>query len=353
MQGFHRYDPHVLQGFLHSFLATMTKQLRTVLITSGLRRIANYFPTLSCEPVGIINWSDQKTTQTSVLADNKLTQQLYAKLRRREFANLSHLCNSYDLQYADINKKDGAALQRVLQAWECNLVITSNCSYVPTDALAHLSHGAINMHPSLLPDYRGAEPVLWQLAAGEPMLATTIHRLSDKYDCGGIVAQDRMARPTGASRHELADITETQLGKQLLNKAIHLLTENPTFAGKQQPEKSATPYAGRLSVEEFGLQYPLEQFTPQTVWDLIHYFGQCPMAWLDNASWQNKVTWVPAQMHDVCDRSVDETCPPITVNQVPMKWQSNQRGLTTRLVCNEVQIDLKPRWRSLIGLLKF
>lgn len=325
----------------------MTKPLRIVLITSGLRRIAHFFPVLSGNPVGIINWSDSPATHTNPFFQNELTRRLHAMLQRRQFANLPHLCTRHDLRYADVFKKDGDALKRTLQDWECNLVITSNCSFVPTDALAHLSHGAINMHPSRLPDYRGAEPLLWQLAASEPMLATTIHRLTDQFDCGGIVAQASIARPTGATRDTLADLTETRLGKQLLNKAIDLLAADPAYKGEEQPEKSATAYAHRKSADEFGNQFSLTQFTPDTVWDLIQYFGQCPSPWLDSSALQTKLVWVPAQLLGVSRAGVDDRHPPNAANAERNVWQTCQQGLTTRLVCNGTQIILKPRWRKL------
>jgi len=330
----------------------MTEPLKIVLITSGLRRVAHFFPVLSGHPVGIINWSDSPSTHSNRFAQNELTRRLHALLKRRQFANLPHLCARHNLRYADLYKKDGDALKRTLQDWECNLVITSNCSFVPTGALAHLSHGAINMHPSQLPDYRGAEPLLWQLAAAEPMLATTIHRLTDQFDCGGIVAQASMARPFGANRDTLADLTETQLGRRLLNKSIDLLTADPAYKGEQQPEKSVTPYAYRKSADEFGDQFSLSQFTPATAWELIQYFGQCPSPWLDSSILQKKLVWVPTQLQDASGTVIVDQHPTNAANVQLNVWQTYRQGFTTRLTCNGKQIFLKPRWRSFAGLFR-
>jgi len=323
----------------------MAKVPKIALITSGLRRAAHLFPTLSGEPVGIINWNDQENTSATRLTNNELFCGLYAMLRRRRFANLSHLCTKHNLHYADIYKKDADALKHTLQNWQCNLVITANCSFVPTEALAHLSHGAINMHPSRLPDYRGAEPVLWQLAAEEPKLTTTIHRLSDQFDCGNIVAQASVERPAGASRDMLADITETQLGEQLLNEAISLLTKNPAHQGAIQPEKSATPYAHRKSAIEFGTQFPLSQFSPQAAWDLMHYFGHCPAPWLSKSGLQKKLVWRPTQLLYTSKRKDSDRHSSNDVGTHCNDWQIRRQGLTMQLVCSSAQILLKPRWR--------
>jgi len=51
------------------------------------------------------------------------------------------------------------------------------------------SHGALNMHGSLLPRYRGRVPVNWAVLHGERETGATLHYMLDKPDAGDIVAQ--------------------------------------------------------------------------------------------------------------------------------------------------------------------
>jgi methionyl-tRNA formyltransferase len=55
--------------------------------------------------------------------------------------------------------------------------------------LALPKHGAWNMHGSLLPRYRGRVPVNWAIIHGERETGATLHRMLEKPDAGGIVAQ--------------------------------------------------------------------------------------------------------------------------------------------------------------------
>ena len=55
--------------------------------------------------------------------------------------------------------------------------------------LAMPAHGAWNMHGSLLPKYRGRVPVNWAIIHGERETGATLHRMLEKPDAGGIVAQ--------------------------------------------------------------------------------------------------------------------------------------------------------------------
>jgi methionyl-tRNA formyltransferase len=50
-------------------------------------------------------------------------------------------------------------------------------------------HGALNMHGSLLPKYRGRVPVNWAIIHGETETGATLHYMTEKPDNGGIVSQ--------------------------------------------------------------------------------------------------------------------------------------------------------------------
>lgn len=59
--------------------------------------------------------------------------------------------------------------------------------------LASPSRGALNLHGSYLPRYRGRAPVNWVLVNGETETGVTLHEMDDKPDHGAIVAQRRIA----------------------------------------------------------------------------------------------------------------------------------------------------------------
>jgi len=57
------------------------------------------------------------------------------------------------------------------------------------ELLAVAARGALNMHGSLLPKYRGRAPVNWAVLHGERETGATLHYMTDKPDAGAIVAQ--------------------------------------------------------------------------------------------------------------------------------------------------------------------
>jgi methionyl-tRNA formyltransferase len=89
--------------------------------------------------------------------------------------------------------------------------------------------GILNIHPSLLPAGRGAEPVFWTLRRGERITGVTVHRMDAGFDTGPIVAQAERLVPDGIAAPELERDLMT-LGGSLLVDALPALA-----AGTLQP----------------------------------------------------------------------------------------------------------------------
>lgn len=60
---------------------------------------------------------------------------------------------------------------------------------IPADALGVLRLGIVNTHPSLLPRYRGPNPIGWTVRNGDRELGYTIHRMDRDFDTGRLLAQ--------------------------------------------------------------------------------------------------------------------------------------------------------------------
>lgn len=70
---------------------------------------------------------------------------------------------------------------------------------LPSDLLDLPRHGALNVHPSLLPAYRGPAPLFWQFRNGETTGGVTVHWMTERFDAGDVAAQAALAIPEGIS----------------------------------------------------------------------------------------------------------------------------------------------------------
>ena len=60
---------------------------------------------------------------------------------------------------------------------------------IPPYVISHVSYGILNIHPSLLPKYRGASPVQAAIANGDTQTGVSIIKMDEKVDHGPIVSQ--------------------------------------------------------------------------------------------------------------------------------------------------------------------
>lgn len=89
-----------------------------------------------------------------------------------------------------IKLNDPVFIQEITNLKPDLLISASYGKIIPDLVLKSSRLGAINIHPSLLPKFRGAEPIFWQLALGEKMGGVTIFELSKDLDQGNILLQD-------------------------------------------------------------------------------------------------------------------------------------------------------------------
>jgi len=77
-----------------------------------------------------------------------------------------------------------------VQKFEPDLFVVVSYGFILCGELLGIpKHGGINLHPSLLPRYRGAAPIQWTLIRGETMTGVSIILMNEKMDAGGIIIQ--------------------------------------------------------------------------------------------------------------------------------------------------------------------
>lgn len=114
------------------------------------------------------------------------------------------------------------------------LVLADYGQMVPGELLDRPRHGALNLHPSLLPRHRGASPIPAAILAGDRQTGVTLMRMEKGLDTGPVVAQ--VAVPLDGTE------TAPQLEGLLAAEAAELLlaTIPDWLAGRRQARPQAT-----------------------------------------------------------------------------------------------------------------
>jgi methionyl-tRNA formyltransferase len=74
---------------------------------------------------------------------------------------------------------------------------------LPDDIVSTARYGCFNLHPSLLPGFRGPAPVFWQFRQGVNSYGVSLHRVSPQLDGGEIVDQVVLNFPDGINRQRV------------------------------------------------------------------------------------------------------------------------------------------------------
>jgi methionyl-tRNA formyltransferase len=110
--------------------------------------------------------------------------------------------------------------------------------------------GTINLHGSLLPQYRGAAPINWAIINGEKETGVTTFKLQHEIDTGNILLQQSFAIGNEETAGEVHDRMK-EIGASLLLKTIRELAEGSI---KEQDQQSMVN--GQLSIKEQGNALP-------------------------------------------------------------------------------------------------
>jgi len=118
------------------------------------------------------------------------------------------------------------------------LVVVAYGRILPGKVLALGPAGAVNVHFSLLPAYRGAAPVQWALARGETVTGVTTMLMNEKMDEGDILLQREV--PVLPGEHAPAlERRLAEVGAALLTETLEGLRA-ATLAPRAQDHDSAT-----------------------------------------------------------------------------------------------------------------
>lgn len=135
-----------------------------------------------------------------------------------------------------VRLRDPGAIEAVL-ALRPGLAVLADYGQIVPPALLDLPHGALNLHPSALPRFRGASPVRTAILEGDAVTAVTLMRMDEGLDSGPIVAQE----PADLSGTETAPELEGRLaalGAALLARCLPAWLDGSLPARPQAAEGS-------------------------------------------------------------------------------------------------------------------
>jgi len=162
------------------------------------------------------------------------------------------LQNTLDVITPERLKDNQEALSWVRQKRADVLVVVAFGMLLPKSWLDVARHGAINVHASLLPRWRGAAPIERALLAGDTETGIAIMRMDEGLDTGGVYARFHVEIGSQTTASELHDVLSRK-GAELLVQTL------PGILGQRlvcEPQDSSlATYAAKLQSSERNIDW--------------------------------------------------------------------------------------------------
>ncbi|MCX8513645.1 MAG: methionyl-tRNA formyltransferase [Candidatus Pacebacteria bacterium] len=125
-----------------------------------------------------------------------------------------------------LDKEENKELKEQLLRSDINIhIVASYGKIIPEYLLNIPSAGFINIHPSDLPQYRGASPIQYALLDGKKEIFVTIMKLNKDMDEGDILIQQPLFIEGNDNTHTL-EIKSGQIGGELIYKILEAIINN-------------------------------------------------------------------------------------------------------------------------------
>lgn len=120
------------------------------------------------------------------------------------------------------------------------IVVVSYGKFLPSSILSIPRYGCVNVHPSLLPKYRGSAPIQWAIINGDKITGTTIMKMNEKMDAGDIILQKEVEIAPDVTTGELWEKL-AEISGNLLIEAVRKIEFEEVIFTKQPEEYTLAP----------------------------------------------------------------------------------------------------------------
>lgn len=119
-----------------------------------------------------------------------------------------------------------------LKQLKADAIVVIAFTILPEEIFSLPPLGTINLHPSLLPKYRGAAPIQWAIINGDEETGVTTFLIEKKVDAGQIILQKKVKISADETYGELSERL-SKIGAEVLVGSLSLLQENKVIPYEQ------------------------------------------------------------------------------------------------------------------------
>ncbi len=197
-----------------------------------------------------------------------------------------NFCKKNNIPYVCSNLKDNETIEKIKKLNPTVAVLASFGAFIPNGIIGLFENGIINIHPSLLPKWKGPSPVQYSLLNGETQTGVTLIKLDNEIDHGPVLSQ----RPYNLQGNETAEDMLSilfEIGADMVVDVLAKLESGEKIIGIPQDHSKETwsykitKQDGYIDINKLNAnRYPEGASSTYTLNAMIKAFYPWPGVWL-------------------------------------------------------------------------
>lgn len=166
--------------------------------------------------------------------------------------SLTELCRKKNIEFrTEFNWE--FVIEKLRENRPCILLTATFHRIIPPEVI-NQSHLSFNIHPSLLPKYRGPDPITWVLVNNEKETGVTAHFLTNTPDAGGILVQKKIEILPNETKNSLVERlyllsggVVDELVEKILSDDLRFIPQNDSLASSYPKYEQHIDLRGDMS----------------------------------------------------------------------------------------------------------
>jgi methionyl-tRNA formyltransferase len=250
------------------------KTLQVVVITMGISPIVKPLLQSRHNVAGIIECAPRSRSEIKKeKVFYQTARRIYSKLRKTPL-RLAGLAKEKSIPYYYMAEGSSLDLEDWVKSLNPDLIVVFSMSQLLKKNIFSIPHyGTINLHPSLLPRYRGPNPWFWMYHDQDLHPGVTVHYIDEGEDTGDIIYQEGFDIQVGAAFQEVNRKAIDDVGVKLLIRAIDDIATG-SAPRRPQLQGSPTKRARNVQPDEGSSLIEWEKWPVQRVWHFLRGAAQ-------------------------------------------------------------------------------
>jgi methionyl-tRNA formyltransferase len=231
--------------------------VKIVFVTQGINSVLKILASsLGDNLIGVVESAPRDYASSKKINFKSFPLLLFCRRKKIKYLLMHRINSDYALNWLSQQSPD-------------LVIVYSMSQLLPEKFLAIPRFGCVNLHPSLLPAYRGPNPFFWMYYNQEKLGGVTLHFIDPGEDTGDIIDQRSYAIPLGMRFPDMQKCAIDELGLNMIMELIQKFHTGQPLPRHEQPIDSPTRRARNIHASEHISLINWSEWPIERIWHIM------------------------------------------------------------------------------------